>query len=147
MVGSVSATDLGKYTMYFAPVMLYSLYWAGGEIGRRTALRTRRRKAWRFESSPAHKSEAIEAGAACLRMQRRGLERRRDILRARRIASRGREKIRLSRRILFVTEPSSAHTDYLPKKFAPGSILSMRLTSVAVSGSMPKVFITSAMMP
>ncbi len=28
---------------------------AGGEIGRRTALRTRRRKAWEFESPPAHK--------------------------------------------------------------------------------------------
>jgi hypothetical protein len=37
--------------------MLGCPYWAGGEIGRRTALRTRRRKAWRFESSPAHKTK------------------------------------------------------------------------------------------
>ncbi len=30
--------------------------WVGGEIGRRTALRTRRRKAWEFESPPTHKN-------------------------------------------------------------------------------------------
>ncbi len=32
---------------------------AGGEIGRRTTLRTWPRKGWRFESSPAHKTKEL----------------------------------------------------------------------------------------
>lgn len=42
--------------------------WAGGEIGRRTWLRTKPRKGWRFESSPAHKKRARGARFAFYRV-------------------------------------------------------------------------------